>query len=161
MRAARLSLGAPLFLLHINDWALIFQGVNYVLYVVDTNIFVIDEEEEVLQHKIEFLMQQLEFWFHKNDLILNTVKTLQYHFILTKIDILVDPTSCLMEINLPASQNQSFWKYVLQRIAWHVQIHSLCASLSKAYYVTKSVRDFRSTHMLWSIYFTCFQSQLW
>jgi len=103
--ATRFSLGALLFLLHINDWALIFQGVNFVLYVDDTNIFVVDEEEEVLQHKIEFLMQQLEFWFHKNNLILNTVKTLQYHFILTKIDIIVDPTSFLMEIKLPAAQN--------------------------------------------------------
>jgi len=68
-------LGPLLFLLHINDWALIFQGVNFVLYVDNTNIFVVDKEEEVLQHKREFLMQQLEFWFHKNDLILNTKKT--------------------------------------------------------------------------------------
>jgi hypothetical protein len=39
-------------------------------------------------------------------------------------------------------------------MAWHVQIHSLCACLSK------TLRDVMSTHMLWSIYFACFQSQL-
>jgi hypothetical protein len=36
-------LGLLLFLLHINDWALIFQGVNFVLYVEDINIFVVDK----------------------------------------------------------------------------------------------------------------------
>jgi len=72
--------GPLLFLLHISDLALIFQGVNFVFYVDDTNIFVVDKEEEVLQHKIEFLMQQLEFWLHKNDLILNTEKTCAISF---------------------------------------------------------------------------------
>jgi len=38
-------------------------------------------------------------------------------------------------------------------LAWHVQIHSLCASLNKVYYMMKSWRDVMSTHMLWSIYF--------
>ena len=66
--------GPLLFLLYINDLPLIFQGVNFVLYPDDTNIFVVDKEKEVLQHKIEFLIQQLELWFHKNDRNLNTEK---------------------------------------------------------------------------------------
>jgi hypothetical protein len=41
------------FLVYINDLLLIFQTVNFVLYVDDTNIFVInkEEEEEALQNK--------------------------------------------------------------------------------------------------------------
>jgi hypothetical protein len=66
--------GPLLFLLLSSDF---FQGVNFVLYVDDTNIFVVDKEEELLQHKIEFLTQQLEFWFHKNLFVRNICQTQQ------------------------------------------------------------------------------------
>jgi hypothetical protein len=154
-------LGPLIFLLHINDLPLIFQAVNFVLYADNTNILVVDKEEALLQHKIEFVMQQLELWFHKNDLIVNTEK--------------------ICAISLHSHQNQHPGRphitfngnkiaynselkflgiFIMENLAWHVQIHSLCASLSKAYYITKSLRHVMSTHMLWSIYFVYFQSQL-
>lgn len=136
------------FLLHINDWALIFQGVNFVLYVDDTNIFVVDKEEEVLQHKIEFLMQQLEFWFHKNDLILNTEKTCAISFHSHQNQHPCRPHIMFNGNKIACGSELKFLGYLLQRITWHVQIHSLCASLSKAYYMTKSLRDVTSIHML-------------
>ena len=65
-------------------------------------------QEEVLQHKITFVMQQLEIWFCKNDLIVNMggkKKHGPYHYIPTKIDILVDLASCLIEMKLHTVQN--------------------------------------------------------
>ena len=50
--------------------------------------------------------------------------------------------------------------FITENLAWHVQIHSICSSMSKAYYIIKSLRDIMSTHMLWSIYFAYFRSQL-
>ena len=48
----------------------------------------------------------------------------------------------------------------VENLDWHVQIHSLCASLSKVYYMIKSLRDIMCTYMLWSIYFAYFHSRL-
>ena len=50
--------------------------------------------------------------------------------------------------------------YIMENLAWHVQIHSLCASLSKIYYMIKSLQNVTSTQMIWSIYFAYFQSRL-
>jgi len=50
-------LGPLPFLSYINDLPQIFQGVNFVLYVDDTNTLVVDKEEEEFQHKITFVMQ--------------------------------------------------------------------------------------------------------
>jgi hypothetical protein len=49
-----------------NDLPRIFQGINFILYADDANIFVVDREEEALQQKITLVMQQLELWFEKN-----------------------------------------------------------------------------------------------
>jgi len=50
--------------------------------------------------------------------------------------------------------------FIMKNLAWHVQIHSLCTSLSKDYYMINSLRDIMSIHMLWSIYFAYFHSRL-
>jgi mannose/fructose/N-acetylgalactosamine-specific phosphotransferase system component IID len=36
-------LGPLVFILHINELPLIFQGVNFVLYAYDTNILAVDK----------------------------------------------------------------------------------------------------------------------
>jgi hypothetical protein len=48
----------------------------------------------------------------------------------------------------------------METLTWHVQIHFLCASVSKVYYIIKSLRDVKSTHILWSTYFAYFHSIL-
>jgi len=47
----------------------------------------------------------------------------------------------------------------MEKLAWHVQIHSLCASLSKIYYIIKALRNATSTMMIWSSYFVYIVSQ--
>jgi hypothetical protein len=41
----------------------------------------------------------------------------------------------------------------------HIHLHFLCASLSKVYYIIKSLKDVTSFQMLWTIYYAYFQ--LW
>jgi len=48
--------------------------------------------------------------------------------------------------------------FVMENSAWHVHIHFLLASLSKIYYMIKSLRNITSTQMIWSTYFAHFQS---
>ena len=50
---------------------------------------------------------------------------------------------------------------ITENLAWHVQIHSLCTSLSTIYYLIKSVKNVTSTQTIWNIYFAYFQSRLW
>jgi hypothetical protein len=134
-------LGALLFLLYINDLPGIFQGVNIVLNADDTNILVVDKEEETLQHKITFVMQQLELWFCKNDLTVNIDKTraIPFHSHQNRYPSRL----CIIFNNneiTKISELQFLGLFIMENLTWHVQIHSLFASLSKIYYIIKSLR---------------------
>jgi len=64
-----------LFLIYINDLPLNIQGAKLILYADDTNVSVVDKNEEAVQTKLSLVMKQMEIWFLKNDLIINTTKT--------------------------------------------------------------------------------------
>jgi hypothetical protein len=49
--------------------------------------------------------------------------------------------------------------YITENWTWWAHIHSLCHSLSKTYYMIKSLKNTLSTSMLWNIYYAHFQ--LW
>ena len=68
-------LGPLLFLIYINDLPLNIQGAKLILYADDTNVVVVDKNEEALRTKLALVMKQMEIWFLKNDLIINTTKT--------------------------------------------------------------------------------------
>jgi hypothetical protein len=73
-------LGPLLFLKYINDLPLNIQGAKLILYADNMNVLVIDRNEETLQTKLSLVMKQLEIWFLKNDLIINTTKTVAMSF---------------------------------------------------------------------------------
>ena len=155
-------LGPLLFLLYINDLHQIFQGVNFVLFAHDSNILIVDEEEEVLQQKITLVMQQLELWFEKkNDLTVNIDKTcaISFHFNQRR-----HPTIPYIIFNNKEITYSSEIKFIAlfinENLVWQAQIDNLGTSLSKIYYMIKSLRNVMSTQMLWSIYFAYFQSKL-
>jgi hypothetical protein len=50
--------------------------------------------------------------------------------------------------------------YVTENIIWQAHICSPYHSLSKTYYIIKSLKNILSNRMLWNIYFTYFQLQL-
>ena len=72
-------IGPLLFLVYINDLLLNIQEAKLVLYADDTNILVIGTDE-ALQAKLSSVIKQLEVWFLKNDLIVNTTKTVAMSF---------------------------------------------------------------------------------
>jgi hypothetical protein len=73
-------LGPLLFLAYINDLPLNIQEAKLVLYADDTNILVTGKDEEAQQAKLASVMKQLEVWFLKNNLIVNTTKTVATSF---------------------------------------------------------------------------------
>jgi hypothetical protein len=50
--------------------------------------------------------------------------------------------------------------YITENLSWQAHIRSLCHSLSKTYYMIKSLKNALRAHMLWNIYYAHFQSRL-
>jgi hypothetical protein len=69
-----------LFLLYINDLPVNIQGAKLVLYADDINLPVAEKDESALQHIIKNVMIKLESWFYKNNLLINTEKTIAVSF---------------------------------------------------------------------------------
>ena len=74
-------LGPLLFLIYINDLPLNVENGQLVLFVDDINLLIIERDENVLQYKANEVMKKLEYWFQKNNLMINTGKTvaMSYH----------------------------------------------------------------------------------
>jgi hypothetical protein len=118
-----------------------------------TNIPIADKEkEEALQHKIAFVMQQLEICFHKIDLTVNIKNTFVISFHSHHNRHPCRPHIMFNRNKIAWSSELTFLGlFMTENLAWRIKTHSLCASLSKVYYMIKSLRDVMSTHMLWSI----------
>lgn len=69
-----------LFSLYIKDIPLNIQGTNLVLFADDINLLTIKKYESALPHKIKNVMNKFETWFHKNNIIINTEKTIAISF---------------------------------------------------------------------------------
>jgi len=50
--------------------------------------------------------------------------------------------------------------YIMENLSWQAHVCSLCHSLSKIYYIIKSLKNILSNCMFWIIYFACFQLRL-
>jgi len=50
--------------------------------------------------------------------------------------------------------------FIMESLTWQAQFYSLCANLSKTYYLIKLLKNVMSTQMIWSTYFANFQSGL-
>ena len=132
------------------------------MYADDTNILIVDKEEEALQHKITLVMQQLELWFWKNDVTVNIDKTCAVSLRSHQNRYPSRPRGIIFNTNgIAYSSELKFLPlFIMENSAWHVHIHSLCASLSKIYSMIKALRNVASTHTIWSIYFAYFQSKV-
>jgi dsDNA-binding SOS-regulon protein len=154
-------LGPLLFLLYINDLPLNIHRIKLVLFADDINILVADKDEDALQHKILSTMEQLEIWLQKNDLCINTDKTIAMSFHSNQSRDPFKPQIMFKNTEIAySSELRLLGIYITENLNWHVHIRSLCSSLSKASYITKSLKEVMSPYMLGSIYFAYFQSRL-
>ena len=106
-------------------------------------------------------MQQLELWFKKNDLIVNIEKTCAISFHANQRKYFTRPCIKFHEKEITYNSEIKFLGLnITENLAWQTHINNMGASLSKIYYMIKSLRNATSTQMLWSIYFAYFQSKL-
>jgi hypothetical protein len=154
-------LGPLLFLVYINDISLNIQGAKLVLYADDTNVLVIERNEEVLKTKLLSVMEQLERWFHKNEFVVNTTKTAAVSFYLSHTKPSIKPPIFKRNTEIQyKSKVHLLGLRVNENLSWHAHICSLCHSLSRTFFMIKSVKNTLSNHALWNIYYAYFHSRL-
>ena len=153
-------LGPLLFLVYMNDLTSNIQEAKLVLYAGDTKYIGLDKNEDV-QARLSSVMKQLEVWFLNSDLIVNTNKTVAMSFHLCQLKPLFKPHILLLNTEIAYMYDVKFLgMYITENLSWQSHICSLCHSLSKTYYIIKSLKNILSNHMLWNIYSTYFQLQL-
>jgi hypothetical protein len=83
-------------------------------------------------------MQQLEISYCKNDLIVNIEKhAISFNSHQNRLPC--RPQIALNRNEIAYNSELKFLgPFITDNVTWHVQIHSLCASLSKVYYMIKS-----------------------
>jgi hypothetical protein len=131
-----------------------------VLYADDINILV-DKDENMLTCKMTYLMNRLESWFNNNELILNTRKSCALSFHPRQRKVVCKPSIFYNGAEISYKLVVKFLGInITENLNWHTHIKSLCSSLSKAYFIIKTLKDAMSYHIIRSIYYTYFQSRL-
>ena len=154
-------LGPFLFLVYINDLPLNIWEAKLVLYANDKNILVSGKYKEALQVQLSSVKKQLEVWFLKNDLIINITKRVAMSLHLCQSKPPYKQHILLQNNEIAYMTEVTFLGMcITENLSWQSHICSLCHSLSKTYYIIKSLKNIRNNHMLSNIYFACFQSQL-
>jgi hypothetical protein len=132
-----------------------------VLYADDINILVVDKDENMLTCKIENLMNHLEAWFNNNELILNIRKSCALTFHPRQREVVCKPSIFYNGVEISYKSVVKFLGInITESLNWHTHINSLSSSLSKVYFLIKTLKDTMSYHMIRSIYYAYFQSQL-
>jgi hypothetical protein len=96
---------------------------------------VIDRNEEALQTKLSLVMKQLEIWFLKNDLIINTTKTVAMSFHLCRSKPSFKPCILLRNSETDFMPVVEFLGMcITANLSCQAHICSLCHSLSKTFF---------------------------
>jgi len=154
-------LGPLLILVYINDLSLNIEAAKLILYVDDTNVLVIDMNKEAVQMKLSLVMKQLEILIPKNDLIINTTKTIamSFHLCYSKPPFKLRTLLRNKEIDY-MPEVKFLGMCITENLTSQAHICSLCHRLSKTFFIITSVKNTLSSHVLWKIYFAYFDSQL-
>jgi len=106
-----------------------------ILYADDTNVLVVDKNETALQTKLSLVMKQLENWFFKNNLFINTTKTVAMSFHLCHSKPLFKPCILLQNTEVKYMPEVKFLGMrITENLSWHAHIFCRCHSLSKAFF---------------------------
>ena len=97
-------------------------------------------------------MKQLEVWFLKNDLLINTTKTVAMTFHLCRSKPPFKPRILLQNKEIDYVPDVKFLGMcITENLNWQAHVCYLCHSLSKTFFIIKSVKNNLSSHVLWNI----------
>jgi hypothetical protein len=102
-------------------------------------------------------MKKLEPWFLNSDLVVNTTKTVTMSFHLCQLKPPYKPNVLLQNTEIACMSELKFLgMYITKNLSWRAHISFICRSLSKTYYMSTSLKNTLSIHMLWNIYYAHF-----
>jgi hypothetical protein len=149
-------LGPILLLLYIND---LTTYIKIILYTHDTNILIVGENKQSLKIKLASVMKKLEAWSYNNELILNIEKSKVMSFYSCQCRHSCSPS--IMYDNMEITElRTNIFRTITNNLKWKAHIQTLCASLSKVYYILKSLKKVTSLHTIKTIYFAYFQKRM-
>ena len=127
------NLGPLLFLLYINDLAMISKNLYFILFADDTNIFFAHHSWQTLMQIINNELKLVNNWFSANRLTLNIDKT---NFILFRSHRKITPIDITLEMaGSPLSQVESV-KFlgvtVDSHLSWRDHINSIAQKIAKS-----------------------------
>jgi hypothetical protein len=148
-----------LFLLYVNDLPVNIHDAHLIMFADDVNVLISDSDERLLQIKIDRVVAELETWFNRNDLVINTGKTVAMSFHNRQTRFPVKPLFTLNKMTMDYTAEMKFLGIqTTDTLKWHPHIQLLASKLSKVAFVIKSVKEILSLNLIRNIYFTIFHS---
>jgi hypothetical protein len=99
--------------------------------VDDTNLLIIARDESVLQHKVNVVMKKLQYWFQKNNLMINFVKTVAMPFHTKHSRFPVRPKIMFRNMYVAFESESKFLGIpITEYFKWNAHVCSLSLKLS-------------------------------
>jgi hypothetical protein len=150
-----------LFLLFINDLPLNIRRAKVVLFADDTNLLITCKDECLLQQEITKVIRDVETWFPKNNLIINTEKTMAMSFHSKNIRLPLRPKVIFKNLEIVYKSELRFLGLcITENLKWDAHTRAFSSKLCKLVYIAKSLKETISSYMIKCIYYSKFQSCL-
>jgi hypothetical protein len=132
-----------------------------VLFADDTNLLITGKDECFLQQKITKVRCEVETWFQKNNLIINTEKTVAMSFHSKQMRLPLRPKVIFKNSEIVYKSELRFLGLcIVENLKWDAHTRTLSSKLCKVVYIIKSLKEIISSYMIKCIYYSKFQSCL-
>ncbi|MFZ2540057.1 MAG: reverse transcriptase family protein [Oscillospiraceae bacterium] len=145
-------LGPILFLLYINDLALVSNKVKNIMFADDTNLFLTGNSIEYIEEQLNYELAAVNVWFQSNLLSLNIKKT-SYIIFGHRRDF--NPQISMNNILLERQTHTKFLGVILSaNLKWSKHIDVVVNKISKNIGIISKVRHLLPQHLTRNLYFT-------
>jgi hypothetical protein len=151
-------LGPLIFLIYINDLPLNVENGQLVLFEDYINLLIIERDENVLQQNVNEVIKKLKYWFQKNNLMINTGKTVAMSHQTKQSRFPMRPKITYRNTDIAYESNTKFLGiHITENIKWTIHICILRLQLSKGCYIIKLVQGILGLGMIRSFYHSKFE----
>ena len=145
-------LGPTLFLLYINDLALVSKLFQIIMFADDTNLFVRGKSVEQIKNQINTELLIINEWFKTNRLSLNLDKTTYVIFGNKKFD---DIKIYFRDVEIKRQFETKFLGVILQaNLKWNTHINIVLSKTSKCLGIMSKIRHLIPQHLTRMLYLT-------
>ena len=126
-----------------------------VLFADDINLLIIKRVENVLQHKVNEVMKKLEYWFQKNDLMINSGKTVAMSYHTKQSRCPMRPKITYRNTDIAYKSDTKFLGIcITENLKWTTHTHF---KTTTKFYIIKSVQGIMGSGRIRSFYHSKFE----